>query len=120
MSLPVTVSDEAIMPRPAGYKILIAVPKMDDKFKNSSLIMPESLRKAEETASIIGCVIELGPSAYEEEKFPTGPYCKVGDWVIFKAYSGTRLKVEDNEFRLINDDTVEATVEDPRMITRSF
>jgi co-chaperonin GroES (HSP10) len=55
----------------------------------------------------------------DEKKFPTGPWCKVGDWVVFRAYSGTRVKIHGREFRLINDDTVEAVVEDPRGVVRA-
>jgi co-chaperonin GroES (HSP10) len=56
----------------------------------------------------------------DQDKFPTGPWCNVGDWVIFRSYSGTRLKIGEQEFRLINDDTVEAVVEDPRTIDRAY
>ena len=61
----------------------------------------------------------MGNEAYkDEDKFPSGPYCKEGDWVVFRSYSGTRFKVENQEFRIINDDTVEAVVEDPRGVKR--
>lgn len=121
MSLPVEVSNEALLPVPAGYKILIAIPHKEEKFKNSSIIMTEAVRKAEETASIVGCVISLGTGAYaDDNKFPDGPWCQVGDWVIFRSYSGTRFKINGDEFRLINDDTVEAVVDDPRAIERAF
>ena len=56
----------------------------------------------------------------DQDKFPNGPYCKEGDWVIFRSYSGTRFKVENQEFRIINDDTVEAVVEDPRGVKKSM
>jgi co-chaperonin GroES (HSP10) len=73
----------------------------------------------EQTASIIGLVIALGKAAYNDaDKFPDGPYCKEGDFVIFRSYSGTRFKLRGEEFRLINDDTVEAVVDDPREYTR--
>ena len=65
-------------------------------------------------------VIALGEAAYKDaEKFPDGPYCKEGDFVIFRSYSGTRFKLRGEEFRLINDDTVEAVVDDPREYTRA-
>jgi hypothetical protein len=64
--------------------------------------------------------VKAGPDAYgDKDKFPNGPYCKEGDFVIFRSYSGTRFKIEKQEFRLINDDTVEAVVEDPRGYTRA-
>ena len=81
--------------------------------------MPDTLTKMEQTASIIGLVVEMGEDSYkDEQKFPNGPYCKKGDFVIFRSYSGTRFKVKNEEFRLINDDTVEAVVDDPRGFAR--
>jgi len=82
--------------------------------------MPDSLKSAEQTASVIGFVVKAGPDAYmDKDKFPNGPYCQEGDFVIFRSYSGTRFKIDKQEFRLINDDTVEAVVEDPRGYTRA-
>lgn len=109
----------AKLPYPQGYKILIGVPEVSDKTEGG-VYMPDGLKAAEETASIIGFVIKLGPDAYKDEgKFPGGPWCKEGDFVIFRSYSGTRFKIHGKEFRLINDDTVEAVVEDPRGYTRA-
>ena len=106
------------LPEPKGYKLLIAIPKVEEKTK-SGVYMPDTLTKMEQTASIIGLVVEMGEDAYkDDQKFPNGPYCKKGDFVIFRSYSGTRFKVENEEFRLINDDTVEAVVDDPRGFTR--
>ena len=77
--------------------------------------MPDQIRDAEGVASIIGFVVSMGSDAYkDQEKFPNGAYCKKGDFVIFRSYSGTRFKIHQQEFRLINDDTVEAVVDDPR------
>ena len=77
--------------------------------------MPDQIRDAEGIASIIGFVVSMGADAYKDkDKFPNGAYCKVGDFVIFRSYSGTRFKIHTQEFRLINDDTVEAVVDDPR------
>lgn len=118
MTLPVTVPPD-LLPRPSGYRLLVAIPKMDEKIGNIHL--PEAYRKAEESASVVGCVIAMGDLAYLDElKFPTGPWCAEGDWIIMRAYSGTRLKIEGQEFRLINDDTVEGVVDDPRSIARAF
>lgn len=111
------------LPEPKGYKILIAIPKKENTFGNSSILIPEEHRKKEETASIVGLVVKLGEAAYQDEgKFPNGPYCKEGDFIIMRAYSGTRFTVKQNdteqEFRLIDDDSVEAVVADPRVVTR--
>jgi len=102
------------IPVPAGYKLLIKPLEVKEK-TDSGIYMPDALKNAEQTASVIGFVVKAGPDAYKDtDKFPNGPYCKEGDFVIFRSYSGTRFKIEKQEFRLINDDTVEAVVDDPR------
>lgn len=116
------IEDEALkakLPEPVGYKILIAVPELNEK-TDGGVYMPDSLKQAEETASIIGYVLKVGSVAYSDpERFPSGPWCKEGDFIIFRSYSGTRFKVMGKEFRIINDDTVEAVVEDPRGYSRA-
>ena len=116
------VEDENVkarLPEPSGYRLLIAIPEVSEKTEGG-VFMPDQLKKAEETASIIGFVVKAGPEAYSDaNKFPSGPWCKEGDFVIFRSYSGTRFKVLGKEFRLINDDTVEAVVEDPRGYSRA-
>lgn len=114
------LSDELaqLIPQPEGYKILVACPEMEETTEGG-IIIADTARQKESTASIFGRVIQLGRDAYGDyDKFPSGPYCKEGDWVIFRSYSGTRFKIKGQEFRLINDDSVEATVEDPRSIER--
>lgn len=109
----------AKIPQPSGYKLLIALPKAK-KQTDGGVFIPDERVDAESTASIIGFVLAMGPDAYKSEtKFPTGPWCKEGDFVIFRSYSGTRFKVNGEEFRLINDDTVEAVVDDPRGYSRA-
>lgn len=106
------------LPEPKGYKILIGIPEVSNT-TDGGVIMPDQHRMAEETASIVGFVIKMGPDAYNDKKrFPNGSYCNEGDFVIFRSYSGTRFKIHGKEFRLINDDTVEAVVDDPRGYTR--
>ena len=107
------------LPEPKGYKLLIAIPKLEEKTQGG-VIIPDKLKGLEQTASIVGLVIALGDAAYKDaETVPDGPYCKEGDFVIFRSYSGTRFKLRGEEFRLINDDTVEAVVDDPREYTRA-
>ena len=117
-----TTTEEKVaskLPKPQGYKILIGVPEVSDKTEGG-VFMPDGLKSAEETASIIGFVMSLGPDAYaDKDKFPNGAFCKEGDFVIFRSYSGTRFKIHGKEFRLINDDAVEAVVDDPRGYTRA-
>ena len=116
------VEDEQLkakLPEPSGYRLLIADPEVSEKTEGG-VYMPDQLKKAEETASIVGFVVKAGPDAYADlNKFPNGPWCKEGDFVIFRSYSGSRFKVLGKEFRLINDDTVEAVVEDPRGYSRA-
>jgi co-chaperonin GroES (HSP10) len=115
----VTDDLQAKLPEPTGYRLLIALPEIDEKTEGG-VIMPDGLRKDESTASIIGFVIKTGPDAYsDKERFPNGAWCTEGDFVIFRSYSGTRFKVHGKEFRLINDDTVEGVVDDPRGYTRA-
>ena len=109
----------AKLPEPKGYRLLIALPEIDEKTQGG-VIMPDGLVKDESTASIIGFVLKIGPDAYsDKERFPNGAWCKEGDFVIFRSYSGTRFKVAGKEFRLINDDTVEGVVDDPRGYSRA-
>lgn len=108
----VNIPDEVmdILPLPTGYKLLIAVPKVEEKTAGG-IIRPDMLKDQEQTASIIGFVVRMGDDAYgDPSKFPTGPFCKTGDWVIMRSYSGTRFKVRGEEYRLINDDTVEGVI----------
>jgi co-chaperonin GroES (HSP10) len=107
------------LPEPSGYKLLIALPNPDEKTEGGIIKSATTLNQ-EEVSSICGFVLDLGPDAYaDEKKFPNGPYCKVGEWVMFRAYSGTRFTVAGKEMRLINDDTVEAVVQDPRLILKA-
>ena len=107
------------LPEPRGYKLLIALPEVDE-MTDGGIIKSEDLRHEESIATVVGWVMSMGPDAYASyARFPSGPYCEVGDWVIFRAFSGTRIKIHGKEFRLINDDTVEAVVEDPRGVQRA-
>jgi len=109
---------DAGLPKPCGYKILIALPEIEETYGNG-IIKADVTRKHEEVSTVIGAVLELGPDAYKDgAKFPNGPWCKEGDFVIIRAYSGTRFKLYGKEFRLINDDTVEGVVADPRGYSR--
>jgi co-chaperonin GroES (HSP10) len=107
------------LPEPSGYHILVAIPEIDDKFE-SGIIKADSTMHFEEVLSTVFFVVKLGPDCYKDEKkFPTGPWCKQGDFVLARPNSGTRLKIHGREFRLINDDSVEAVVDDPRGISRA-
>jgi co-chaperonin GroES (HSP10) len=107
------------LPEPKGYKLLIALPDVDEK-TDGGIIKSAKYQHEEQISTVVGWVMSMGPDAYRDEsRFPNGPYCQQGDFVVFRAFSGTRLKIHGKEFRLINDDTVEAVVEDPRGIERA-
>ena len=107
------------LPEPTGYRILIAIPDKEEKTEGGILKAQETLHY-EEVSSIVGFVMKMGPDCYKDEtRFPTGPWCQVGDFVLFRSFSGTRIKIHGKEIRVINDDNVEAVVDDPRGIEKA-
>ena len=107
------------LPEVKGYRILCAVPSVEDTFE-SGIIKADKTKHIEEHSTVVLFVMKLGDMAYaDKDRFPTGPWCKEGDFVITRAYSGTRIKIHGREFRIINDDTVEAVVDDPRGYERA-
>jgi len=110
------------LPDPATYHILTVVPEAMEEFADSEvgLIKDAKTMYHEEVLTPVLFVVKMGPDCYaDKSRFPSGPSCKEGDFVIVRPNSGTRLKIHGREFRLINDDSVEAVVEDPRGITRA-
>ena len=106
------------LPEPTGYRILIAIPEKEEKTEGGIIKAEETIRY-EEVSTITGFVLKLGPDCYKDEsRFPTGPWCEQGDFVVFRSFSGTRIKIYGKEFRIINDDSVEAVVDDPRGIEK--
>ena len=110
------------LPLPTGWKILCAVPDISERVDGTSLdlVRPIESMRQEETATTVLFVLKVGPDAYNDTaKFPNGAWCKEGDFVLVRTYSGTRFKIFGKEFRLINDDQVDAVVQDPRGLTRA-
>ena len=106
------------LPDPKGWKVLIVLPKVREKTEGG-IIKPEEVLQYETVGSIIGLVLKMGDLAYRDvKKFPTGPWCEPGDYILMRTYSGTRISVKGQEFRMINDDTVEAVVSDPRGVVK--
>jgi len=106
------------LPRPSGYRILCALPEADEEYESGLLKADETLRM-EEILTTVLFVVDLGPDCYQDkDKFPTGPWCKKGDFILVRPNSGSRLVIHGREFRVINDDTVEGVVDDPRGIKR--
>lgn len=116
------VSDEVLeqqLPKPVGYRLLVALPHVEEKF-DSGILKADKTVHEERILSIVGAVIDIGDQAYADpDRFPHGPWCKVGDFVMFRANTGTRFKVGGVEYRLMNDDSIEAVVADPRGVTRA-
>jgi co-chaperonin GroES (HSP10) len=107
------------VPIPSGYRILCAVPEVE-KTTESGIALSDDYIKREELLATVLFVVEVGPDAYrDQKKFPTGPWCQKGDFVIVRPNAGTRLVIHGKDFRMINDDSVEAVVQDPRGIKRS-
>ena len=111
---------EAQLPTPVGYRVLVALPQVEETFGDTGLIKSTTTKSQEHIMSIIGLVLDMGEQAYsDKERFPTGPWCKAGDYVMFRMNTGTRFKIGGVEYRLMNDDSIEAIVADPRGITRA-
>lgn len=108
------------IPDPSTYHLLCVLPEIDEEYGDSGLIKANQTMHFEEVLSPVLFVVKVGPDAYKDEKrFPSGPSCKAGDFVLVRPNTGTRLKIHGREFRIINDDSVEAVVQDPRGITRA-
>ena len=110
------------LPEPRGYRILCAIPEVEKEFEDSEigLIKADATISYEERLATVLFVVALGPDCYaDKDRFPTGPWCKQGDFVIVRPNAGTRLLIHGREFRMINDDSVEAVVQDPRGIKRA-
>ena len=107
------------LPQPKGYRILCAIPEVDKEYE-SGLVKADQTINFEEKLATVLFVVAMGPDCYaDKERFPTGPWCQKGDFVIVRPNAGTRLLIHGREFRMINDDSVEAVVQDPRGITRA-
>ena len=108
------------LPRPAGYRILFAIPEIEKEYEGEvGVVKADETIRMEETLTTVLFVVDLGPDCYKDAaRFPSGPWCKKGDFVLVRPYSGSRLVIHGREFRLINDDSVEGVVDDPRGIKR--
>lgn len=106
------------IPEPSTYHILCMLPEAKEAY-DSGIIKADKTMQFEELLSPVLFVAKIGPDAFKDEKrFPSGPSCKVGDFIIVRPNSGTRMKIHGTEWRLLNDDSVEATIEDPRGLGR--
>ena len=107
------------LPKPQGYKILVTLPPVEEEIGDTGLLKSAQSMHYEQLLTNVLFVVELGDMCYsDKERFPSGPWCKKGDFIMCRANTGTRFKIHGTEFRLINDDSVEAVVQDPRGIER--
>jgi co-chaperonin GroES (HSP10) len=109
------------VPDPSGYHILCMVPKVEKTFIKDGRVEKTNREEfVEEQTSVVLYVVKLGPDAYKDKnKFPSGPWCREGDFIIVRSYTGTRLRIHGTEWRLLNDDCVEGVVENPIGINRA-
>jgi co-chaperonin GroES (HSP10) len=106
------------LPKPSGYRILCAIPEQEKEFE-SGIVKADETMRYEELLTTVLFVVDLGPDCYvDKDRFPSGPWCKKGDFVLIKPHAGSRLVIHGREFRIINDDSVEGVVDDPRGIKR--
>jgi co-chaperonin GroES (HSP10) len=117
--LPQTAEEKASqLPRPSGYRILCAIPEQEKEY-DSGIIKADTTIQHEELLTTVLFVVAKGPDCYKDaSRFPTGDWCQVGDFVLVRPNAGTRLVIHGKEFRIINDDSVEGIVDDPRGIKR--
>ena len=108
------------LPQPTGWRILVLPFKMGEKTKGGILMGQETLEK-QQVASQCGNVLAMGPDCYrDKDRYKQGPWCKVGDWVMFARYAGSRIKIEGGEVRLLNDDEILATIKNPEDILHEY
>jgi|TARA_B100001079_G_scaffold60680_1_gene51420 co-chaperonin GroES (HSP10) len=107
------------LPKPTGWRILVLPFKLPEKTRGG-IYLGEPTLERQQVASTCGLVLEMGPHCYDKEKFPEGPWCKKRDWVIFARYAGSRIQIDGGEVRLLNDDEVLATIENPEDILHQF
>jgi len=106
------------LPKPSGYRILCAIPEAEEAY-DSGIIKSDETRRHDELLTTVLFVVDIGPDCYQDKaRFPNGPWCKQGDFILVRPNAGTRLVIHGREFRIINDDSVEAVVLDPRGIKR--
>ena len=113
-------NEKAKLPQPTGWRLIVLPFKMDERTKGG-IIMNETTLEKQQVASQCGNVLAMGPQCYKDkERYPEGPWCKVGDWVIFARYAGSRIQIEGGEIRLLNEDEILATIKNPEDILHKY
>ena len=112
-------TEDSKLPQPTGWRLLVLPFKMKEKTKGGLLLGQETLERQQVGANC-GMVLKTGPHCYDKERYPEGPWCKKGDWVIFARYAGSRIQIDGGEVRLLNDDEILATIENPEDIFHQY
>ena len=107
------------LPKPTGWRLLVLPFQMSEKTKGGLLLGQDTLER-QQVASQCGLVVALGEQCYDKERYPEGPWCKKGDWVVFARYAGSRIQIDGGEVRLLNDDEILATIENPEDIFHQY
>ena len=115
----VGVEKQPKLPVPTGWRLLVLPFKMKEKTKGG-IIMSDVTIERQQVASQCGLVVALGDQCYDKERYPEGPWCKKGDWVVFARYAGSRIQIDGGEVRLLNDDEILATIENPEDIFHQY
>ena len=104
------------IPQPSGWRMVLFPLKLQGKTKGGVLLTDDTVTESQVTTNICK-VLKMGPECYKDkEKFPSGPWCKDGDWVLITRYAGSRIRIDGDELRIMNDDEILAVVDDPRDI----
>ena len=112
-------TEDSKLPEPTGWRLLVLPFKMKEKTKGGLLLGQETLERQQVGANC-GMVLKTGPHCYDKERYPEGPWCKKGDWVIFARYAGSRIQIDGGEVRLLNDDEILATIQNPEDIFHQY
>ncbi len=114
-----TETDSKKLPVPVGWRLLI-MPYEPPSTTKGGIEIPDHVLERERLATVVGCVLAIGPDAYsDKERYPNGAWCKKNDWVIFARYAGSRLKIEGGELRILNEDEVLGTIDDPTYLVHT-
>ena len=110
------IPEASKLPKPTGWRLLVLPHRGQGKTKGGVLLSDKTVEETQ-IATNVGLVLAIGPDAYnDKERFPNGPWCKKNDWVIFARYAGSRLNIEGGELRILNDDEILGTTDDPESI----
>ena len=112
--------EEMSLPKPTGWRILVLPYKAKEKTKGGIILSDKTVTESQ-IATNCGLVLDTGPDAYnDKDKFPNGPWCKKKDWVLFARYAGSRIYIDGGEIRVLNDDEILGTIEDPEDILHAL